>query len=87
MVRYRSLADRLRDRFPSLSTATAYKIVRAVNAWEYPDDLVSVYALTDDELLSCRGFGRVALVEWRSAWPAPVPDSWREHAEMIAGVR
>jgi hypothetical protein len=54
--------------------------------------LASIMRATDEELLEAKGFGPVSLAAFRvyvpaPPWSAPRSDPWREHAEMVAGVR
>lgn len=81
------LCDAIKERWPILPMATVYKLVRAARDCGDMDSVTAVLSLTDEELLSCRGFGQKALAEWRAVVPSPVIDPWREHAEMLAGVR
>ncbi len=77
-------------RFPSLSERTRNTIWRGV-VDEY-EMMRWLLAASDADLMTLKNFGVKALAEFRAVWPVPVADvvasdPWRDHAEMVAGVR
>jgi len=52
----------------------------------------AILSASDEDLLCGRNFGQKMLAEFRAVWPEPLDDvatddPWRDHAEMVAGVR
>ena len=83
-----AVEDAFRARFPTLSERTANGIMRD---W-WGKTLSELLAASDDEILMLRNIGPKALAEFRAVWPTPgadvvTGDPWRDHAEMVAGVR
>lgn len=74
----------LRRLLPDLPENVARVLSRFL-AWADVSPL-EVLSMTDDELLSIRGFGVGSLRAFRAVHPAPVVDGWREHSEMVAGL-
>ena len=74
-------------RFPMLPT----RVTEAIARHYRPASLPSLLAASDDTLLDMPNFGPKMLAQFRSAWPVPCADmttgdTWRDHADMVAGV-
>ena len=87
--RERTFRAELAERFPGLSSRLLHALQRGFIG---KGGIPAVMAATDDELLTLRHFGSKMLSELRAVWPIPMRvvakrDPWREHAEMVAGVR
>lgn len=78
----------IRRALPTLST----RVVTVLESHFRESGVPAILAATDDDLLGITNFGTAMLAEFRAAWPSArsrvsVEDPWREHAEMVAGVR
>lgn len=66
------LYEQIRERFPSLSPRTVYKLMRACPSDFDRKSMAEVLALTDEDLFVSPGCGPKAVAEFRAVWPDPL---------------
>lgn len=77
------------DRFPMLSLRLMRTFWRNMRTG---DGMTWLLSASDDDLSDMTMIGKKMLADFRAVWPVPMADigttdPWRDHAEMVAGVR